>query len=251
MADYPDVLDSMGKTPREFGALHVHLEALHAVDGDRYVVSVLLQGAFDPMPTARLDFVSPTGAQLLSVDIPALEGGRVLRLRAPLRSRGPLQRVGMSTDCASALGSRRVRPAWKLLDTVEIPTLSEMDPSDVDAAQIEAFSNATFLGPRTAARMLSGSDALSVTVRTTVHKARELPSVLWVDLTTNAARPMSEPEFEVVWAVGQKVPAAPPIVPIQQSSSKEVRWCRTCAWEAKPGEHLTARSCPNCDATWF
>ena len=32
MLDLPDVLDHLGKTPREFGSIHVHFEALDPVD---------------------------------------------------------------------------------------------------------------------------------------------------------------------------------------------------------------------------
>ena len=31
----PDILDHLGKTPREFGALHVHFESVTTIDGSR------------------------------------------------------------------------------------------------------------------------------------------------------------------------------------------------------------------------
>lgn len=126
MADYPDVLDSMGKTPREFGALHVHLESLKPVDANRYVVTVLLQAAFEPMPRAQLSFVSE-GEVLSTVEVPSLKNGRVVRLHVPIEPELPLSRIGLDTSCDEpSRSAERVRPAWKLHDTFEIPTTSSI-----------------------------------------------------------------------------------------------------------------------------
>jgi hypothetical protein len=53
---YKDVLDSMNKTPREFGTVHVFLEDFKLTDRKRYAVSVLVQAAFEPMSAVQFCF---------------------------------------------------------------------------------------------------------------------------------------------------------------------------------------------------
>lgn len=256
MADFPDVLDALGKTPREFGSLHVHLEALQPVDGDRYVASVLLQAAFEPMTPARVALLLPTGEVASTVQVPVLEGGRVLRLRAPLRSAVPLTRIGLATECAEPTKrAQRVRPAWKLHETIEVPKLSNMKPAygDVSIDVSRSLAATALMGGAGFAIAFSGGATLSADTSVKVHAAYALPSVLWVDLTPANAPPISEPEFEVVWAVGQPVPEPPPIVPAAPPlvpSANARRWCRACAWEAPAGEYVDDRRCPNCDEHW-
>ncbi len=261
MAEFPDVLDAMGKTPREFGALHVHLESLKLVDSGRYVATVLLQGAFEPMPPAVVEFLDGE-VSLLRVDVPALEGGRVLRLRAPLRARRPLSSVGLRAECREPrAGELRVRPAWRLFDTVEVPTLHDMerDRDDVDARVMSGLMSSRRAGLHSArllARVVQGGVSLDTDdVKVKVHKARVLPSVLTVELSPGEVRPLADAEFEVVWSVGQPVPKPPPLVlrtPVAEPEVRgERRWCRSCAWEAKPGEYEKARSCPSCDEPLF
>ncbi len=53
MPDFPDVLDHLSKTPRELGAIHIHVEpVVRAPDGSA-VATIWLQAALLPLPAGR------------------------------------------------------------------------------------------------------------------------------------------------------------------------------------------------------
>lgn len=112
---YPDVLDSMGKSPREFVGVHVHFEAVQLVDGPRLVASVLLQSAYEPVPKVELVLTTLlTRRELVRLPLPSLEDGRVVRARIPVRlERDEPPQLGVHLEGPEPRG-RRVRTAWKL-----------------------------------------------------------------------------------------------------------------------------------------
>jgi len=254
--EFPDVLDGMGKTPREFGTVHVHFEGFQVVDGRRCVASVLSQAAFVPCEPAVLH-VFEGGVEIARALVPALEDGRVVRQRiACVRAAdGPLGVLVEAFEPSSK--ASRVRQAWKLFDTFEIPKLSEMKPvrapGGLDVAGSIALSMAT--GPLLGAVVLrfDSTTTLPANNTTKVHRAMELPQMLSGALLEGIAKPVEGVEEEILWQVGQPVPEPPPLVPIarQEAMPEEKRWCRHCSFEGSASEHRNARSCPRCDEPWF
>ncbi|MBL8914053.1 MAG: hypothetical protein JNM17_25335 [Archangium sp.] len=117
---FEDVLDAMGMTPREFAGVHVHFESVQRVDGPRFVVSVLFQAAFEPVPKTKLVVSQALSQRVLETrDVPSLEGGRVVRMRFQLKLDAQEEPVlAVRLDGEKPRG-RRVRPAWKLHDVAE------------------------------------------------------------------------------------------------------------------------------------
>lgn len=255
MAHLPDVLDSLGKTPREFGSVHVHFEGFHVVDGRRVIALVLAQAAFLPCAGATVH-VFDGDAALASVALPALDDGRVVRLRLPVVRTTDGQALTLRVDAAEPSKAERVRPAWKLLDTIEVPMLSEMEPvrADVGVDVLGSLALTAVAGPLAGAavvRFRGGGATLAANTRTRVHRAMELPPLSGARLE-GLARPLEHAAEEVVWRPGDPVPEAPPPVPlVPQPRAGATRWCRSCGFEGPAAEYERARSCPRCDEPWF
>ena len=116
---FTDVLDAMGKSPREFCGVHVHFEAVQLVDGRRFVANLLLQSAFEPVPKVQMVLTCLASQRVLErFATPSLHDGRVVRVRVPLRIE-PDERpdFGVHLEGPEPRG-RRVRTAWKLGATV-------------------------------------------------------------------------------------------------------------------------------------
>lgn len=258
--ELPDVLDTMGRTPREFGSVHVHFEGLRVVDGRRSVATVLVQTAFTPAAGAVLQVIDQ-GQSIATTLVPSLDDGRVVRLYLPCVrcSDEPALTLLVEAEAPSARAVR-VRPAWKLFDTLEIPRLSEMDPVHGEAPGINLASSIAITavaGPLLGAVVIQmGSSAsLDPNRKTKVHPAQQLPS-LTAGVLEGVALPLDAVREEVLWRRGQPVPEAPPPTPIvrheqQPAPTGGVRWCRSCGFEGTMRNHGTARSCPRCDEPWF
>lgn len=256
MADFPDVLDAMGKTPREFGGVHLHFEGFHVVDGRRAVALVLAQAAFLPCAGATVHVVDGD-AVLASAALPALADGRVVRLRLPIVRTGDGDTLTLRIDAPEpAPKAERVRPAWKLLDTFEIPRLSEMDPVSTDGGinVMGSIALTAIAGPLAGAvvvQLAGGSATLDANTTTRVHRAMELPP-LSAGRLDGVAKPLARTEEEIVWRPGDPLPEAPPPVPlVKPQVAAATRWCRTCGFEGPAAEYERARNCPRCDEPWF
>lgn len=260
MSDLPDVLDTMGRTPREFGTVQVHFEGVRVVDGKRCIATVLAQAAFTPVAQAVLQ-VLDQGQPIATTLLPTLDDGRVVRLHVPCVrvSEEAVLTLLVEAEEPSERASR-VRPPWRLFDTFEIPKLSEMDPirddqsGGLDLATSIALT--AVAGPLLGAVVLrvGGSATLDPNTKTTMHRARELPS-LTAGVLEGVALPVEGIREEVLWRPGQPVPEAPPAVPVVRAQppapSGGTRWCRSCGFEGAMSEHGTARACPRCDEPWF
>jgi hypothetical protein len=254
----PDILDHLGKTPREFGALHAHFEGVTTVDGLRVVARMLFQAAFHPLPPgAQVAFHAASaagaqGEQLGCFEVPPLED-RAVRVSYPLRvPRGSTHVVAFLQAPAPSWRAERVRPAWKLSDTLEIPKASEMEPIGEPELNVGASLLATALmgGAGFAISFNLGSAGPASTA--TVHKARELPAGLVQAISAEAARPLDAPLVETLWSPGQPLPAAPEVVyaRVEPVKGSGVRRCLQCNFEGPAPEYERARSCPSCDAPW-
>lgn len=112
---FTDVLDAMGKSPREFCGVHVHFESVQLVDGRRFIGNVLLQSAYEPVPRVKLVLTCLSSRRELErLELPSLNEGRVVRVRVPMRLE-PQEQAEFSVhlDGPEPRG-RRVRTAWKL-----------------------------------------------------------------------------------------------------------------------------------------
>lgn len=259
MSELPDVLDAMGRTPREFGGVHVHFEGFRVVDGARCIATLLAQTAFVPGSEARVRLLDGE-FEVAAMRLPNLDDGRVVRLHLACQRRTQSENLTLAVDAAEpSPKALRVRPAWKLFDTIEIPKLSEMNPVHDDVGGVDlasSFALTAVAGPLLGAVVLrmNGSSSLPANERTKVHRAMELPA-LAAGLLPGVARPVDDLFEEVVWVKGQPVPEAPPIVPLvsepQQQAAPATRWCRSCGFEGPRAEYDRARSCPRCDEPWL
>ncbi|MFO0600684.1 MAG: hypothetical protein U0228_35575 [Myxococcaceae bacterium] len=243
----------MGKTPREFGALHVHFEGVDPVDRGLVVARVLVQGAFDPMPAAvsRVSFFSgekPLG----EFPLPALTKGEAVRLSWPLRAPADATQFNVFVHAIDAAASaERIRPAWKLFDTIEQAKEAPRANSDVGLNLGASLIGTAMLGG--AGFVLVGNlrgDVVGNAEPRKVHAARELPSFLTVELGANTVPPQ-DATVEVLWAPGQQLPQVAPLVIKQQATeARTVRTCRQCDFEDRHDEYARATMCPRCDAIW-
>lgn len=124
---FADVLDAMGMTPREFAGVHVHFESVQRVDGPRFVVSLLFQAAYEPVPQVKLVLSHVHSERVVETrDVPSLEGGRVVRMRLQVKlSLDEEPVLAVKLEGVKPRG-RRVRPAWKLHDLTEGAVLPPM-----------------------------------------------------------------------------------------------------------------------------
>lgn len=251
--EWPDVLDHLGKTPREFGALHVHFEAVDPVDRGLVIARVLVQGAFDPMPATvgRVSLFAGV-TELGEFPLAALAKGEVLRfswpIPVPAESTSFRVLVHASEPATNAV---RMRPAWKLFDTIEQEKPAVRMDSGTGINIGASLVGTAMMGG--AGIFVVGSDD-SVVVEPgrprKVHAARELPRFLEVELGTRTVEPQ-EATVEVIWAPGQPLPAVAPLTVRQHDEPrKPVRTCRQCDFEDRHAEYARATLCPRCDAFW-
>lgn len=260
----PDILDHLGKTPREFGALHAHFESVTTVDGTRVIARVLYQAAFDPLPVgAQVAFHAASdegaqGEQLGCYDIPSLADRSAVRVAYPLRVPGGATHVvAFIHSPPPTTKAERVRPAWKLHDTIEIP--KESDLQRVQSRSLGLDLGVTLLGTAlmggtglVIAFNLSSSSPAGST-RTTVHQARELPPGLVRVISSEVTAPIDSPREETLWRQGQPLPDAPVVVYARPATLRwsGVRRCPACGFEGPSAEYERARSCPSCDVPWL
>lgn len=256
----PDILDHLGKTPREFGALHVHFESVTTIDGPRVLAKVLFQAAFDPLPPgAEIAFhvasaEGALGAHLGTWPAPPLADKGVRRMSYPLQvpEDGATHVVAFVRAPAPAARAKRLRPAWKLTDTLEIPKLSEMNPVSDNSGGFNlgrSLVGTALLGGAGVMLSFGSTTTIAANTKSTLHKARELPPGLLQPISTEVSPPIAAPVEETVWLPGQPLPAAPVVVyaPPPPPKPSAMRWCRSCGFEAPSGDY---RNCPNCDESW-
>lgn len=259
MPYYEDVLDHLGRTPREFGAIHIHVEPVVRGPTGEAVATVWLQSAFAPrMPGERVHVISgPEGSateqSLGRFPLPSVDKGQVVRWSLPLTVPAGTTELHFLVESRLSPDAQRVRTAWKLMDTIEIPKESEMGPSlSVDLDVGDSLTRSVLEGALSVS--LSMRSTLSQDVRSKRHAARKLPPAFIAQVTEGTPARQDGPSIEVVWAPGRPLPPAPPLVtraPEAPSSSRSsMRVCYTCGFEGNRDEYAHAAFCPRCDATW-
>jgi hypothetical protein len=259
MSDYEDVLDHMGRPPREFGSIHIHVEPVVCAPTGEAVATVWLQSALEPrMPGDCVHIISgPEGSEaeqsLGRFPLPSVDRGQVVRWSLPLTLPEGASELHFLIESRLHPKAKRVRPAWKLFDTIEIPRESEMQQS-----VFELNARESLVGT-----VLSGGLSLSMEVRTQHlaaasaskrHAARKLPPAFIAPVTEGTPAHLDEPDVEVVWAPGRPLPSPPsPVAPPPAAPSlplNALRICYACGFEGPKAEYARAGFCPRCDALW-
>jgi hypothetical protein len=182
MDELPDVLDAMGRTPREFGSVHVHFEGYRLVDGRRGVALVLAQAAFVPCAGAVVRVLEGV-TELASAALPPLNEGEVVRRHLPILKASDVDQLTLRVEASEPEPrARRVRPAWKLHDTFEIPRLSEMEPVSADGGMdlMGSLAISAVTGPLLGAVVLRDADGgatLPANTHSLVHPSRGAAAV--------------------------------------------------------------------------
>jgi hypothetical protein len=259
MPYYEDVLDHLGRTPREFGSIHIHVEpVVHGPTGEA-VATVWLQNAFEPrMPGDSVHVISgPEGSaaeqRLGRFPLPPVGRGQVVRWSLPLTVPSGATELHFLVESRLDPDAQRVRTAWKLLDTIEIPKESEMGPTL--RAELDVYDTLT-------RSVLGGGLSASFSVRSTLaqdvkskrHAARKLPPAFIAPVTEGTPASLEGSGVEVLWAPGRPLPAPPPLVARGSKASpsprKAVRVCFSCGFEGPRDEYERNAFCPRCDAVW-
>ena len=248
---WDDVLDHLGLVPRELGPLQVCLtKVLRGAAGVR--VELYLQAAIDPLPPTalRLRWVDAAGAPAssdVSVEVPPLPGGRVLRLVLAPDPVAKAAKLELRVAAEPVKGKpQRVRPAWKLLATHEQQREERASGAGGDVSVLGANLLTLPLGV-----LVLPSIGQTVTTRTPgkVHAAP--PSPEFVEAVIETAEQLPQPEVVEVWREGQPLPAlaaaAPLVAPeVAAAPTGERRTCSSCGYRDVPNSKL----CPACGAFW-
>lgn len=257
MPDFPDVLDHLGKTPRELGAVHLYVESVTRSEDGYACAVVWLQAALVPHAPGTIDVLA-TKAR-----VPPLSDGRVVKGLVPLSIAPGLTEVSFAVACEPAPDAQRVRQAWKLFDTLEIPKESEMKTyNDDDGAGLGGLllANALTLpmGVAVVPRGfgVSTGGGLAESTRTTVHKARALSAGFVAQVTAGEPPRLAQPEWTEVWRPGQPLPLAAPVAvaapvrPPPKPPQTGRRVCIKCSFSGKREDFGADRFCPTCGHEW-
>ncbi|MFL5351975.1 hypothetical protein [Archangium sp.] len=265
---YEDVLDRTGRTPREFGAIHLHVEsAIRGPLGDT-VATLWLQSAFEPLAsgyTLHVEGRQKTGPEkrkLGKFSLPPLDGGKVVRWSLPFSLPLELDELHFRVEAKLHPKAERVRTAWKLSDTVEIPKESDMagpKPPPVGINLGRSLMGSVLSGGLFVSfRGLGGRDSpgLASTVRTKVHAAAKLPDVVVVPVFDGSPEELSKPHEELIWKPGMPLPQATLTPNAQDVLSQRPpesprRTCHSCGFEGRRSDYAYATMCPMCDASWL
>ncbi|MCP3098675.1 hypothetical protein LZ198_07270 [Myxococcus sp. K15C18031901] len=271
---YADVLDHVGRPPREFGAVHLHVEPVTRNAAGNATAVLWLQSAFEP-PGATPASVLVMGRQrqgparrmLGQFTVPALTDGRVVRWSLPLEV--PLEFDEVHFEVTSPLlpQARRVRPAWKLFDTQEIPKESDMKTLSSGASMGidigDSLLNSVLAGGMSVTVFVEvgtqSSPGLGRSLAVKNHAAATLPSAFIAAVVEGALAPLDAPRSELVWEPGMPLPtesAAPtwettPPPNRAPPDQKPLRTCYACGFEGPRAEYERATMCPRCDAAWM
>ncbi|MBJ6764170.1 hypothetical protein JGU66_25630 [Myxococcaceae bacterium JPH2] len=238
---YPDILERAGRQPREFGTVHLHVEpVIRAAAGTQATARIWLQGAFEPMtPASTLRVLdAETRQELLRVPLPALERGRVLRWTLPLHLAASTRALLFQPEAPLPEHARRVRPPWRLFDTLEMTSESKLDalPS-VDLARV----GTTLAFGRLATHALLGpaQPSLAEELRLKRHAAHALPDGFVAEIIEGAPPSADSPGSEVIWEPGQKFDPTR----WQETSSPGSRQVQCACGATAPRD---AEFCPKC-----
>jgi hypothetical protein len=122
MAFYADVLEHLGKSPREFGSHHVAADPIAVADGQGWAV-LWFQAAHAPCDPKATFEVRTSGHLLARGEVPQLPDGAVARGLVRFALTEELTEVGICVISRLDEDAARCRQAWKLFDTRALPEL--------------------------------------------------------------------------------------------------------------------------------
>lgn len=254
-SDLPDVLEARGFTPRELGAVHVALDgATIGQDGAGWV-DLWIQSAFSGpiVAEARIAAHEPAGTSIEVEPTKArieLEGGEVRRVRFALRAKpgaAPTQLRCLVDAPMKQLApeATRVRPPWKLLDTVVQPEAGAPS-SAVDLLPVGLYQNVV--------RPLRDAGGAKPSDATRVERARMLPDFVVADVERSSRSFEVAAEEEVVWRPGDALAAETPAAEVvwkQVEDKRETRRCGDCGDHVELSRARDLGMCPACGARWL
>ncbi|MFT3838142.1 MAG: hypothetical protein QM723_14265 [Myxococcaceae bacterium] len=268
MPDFPDVLDHLGKTPREFGSVQVHLEPLIVDDGWGWT-AVWFQAAYAPADSASFEVVNaadPSAVLVAAQQVPELSDGRVWRGYLRFKVPDEVTQIALRVKSALLPRAERCRQAWKLFDTLEIPKESDLrgasgGPSINIGTTVAASLLAAPLGFAVISFNTGGGDSgpsLAQQTRVSVHKARELPDFVLSDVVRDRPAPPPGQGFTVYWRPGEPMPEPLPMVlpprpaaaPAATKPKTGRRECGKCGFSGKREDFGSDKYCPDCGHEW-
>ncbi|NTX16008.1 hypothetical protein HUA76_35085 [Myxococcus sp. CA056] len=204
----PDILDALGRQPREFGAVQLHVEPIRrSPDGTEARAVIWLQAAFTPLPpsTSLRVVDATTRREVRSGSLPSLDGGKVLRWVLPLSLAADVKELLFLLEAPVPEDATRVRPPWRLFDTLE----------QVEVQPVARPLSSTLLR----AGVFASTGVLAITLppstglgpgepRTRRHAARAMPEGFVADVTPGPFTQDSEPGSTVIWEPGQTLDTA-------------------------------------------
>ena len=268
MDTHEDILDRIGLTPREYAWLHIHVEPVARNPSGRALATVWMQAAYEPGAPGTLLILDATvdakgGAEQSRFPLPSLRHGQALKWLLPLQLPSSVERLVLVVQSSLAKSAERVRPAWKLFDTFEIPKESEMKTYNDDSAGIGVgglfLANALTLPlgaiviPRGGASVGGG---LAESTRATVHKARTLTAGFVAKVVAGDPERITTVAWTRIWRPGQpRPPVAAPVLVLQPIAAKtndpsSRRVCSGCNFSGRRVDFGTDRYCPNCGHEW-
>ncbi|AKJ01325.1 Hypothetical protein AA314_02951 [Archangium gephyra] len=265
------MLDHAGKTPREFGAIHLHVEPVTRGPLGEAVAVLWLQSAFEPLASSGQSLLvmgrqkqGPAQRMLGQYPLPALDGGRVVRWRLPFSLPPELDEIHFQVSAKPHPKAERVRPAWKLFDTLEIPKESEMKTvstsPDFGIDVADSVVNTLLSGGLSLSFQVglgsSQSPGLASATAVKRHAAAPAPSFFTASVVEGTVEALSEPHLETIWTPGMPLPEATvaplwqPPTPTQAPPRGTWRTCYACGFEGRSADYERTPLCPQCDAPW-
>ncbi|MCP3166305.1 hypothetical protein [Myxococcus qinghaiensis] len=209
---HPDILDALGRQPREFGAVQLHVEPILQPPGGTEARAVIwLQAAFAPLPPSMslrvVDAV--TRREVRRGGLPSLEGGRVLRWVLPLTLDADMKELLFLIEAPVPEDAMRVRPPWRLFDTLE----------QVEVQPVARPLSSTLLRAGVFASTGVGLPALAVALAPSMglgpaepgtrrHVARAMPEGFIAAVTPGVFTKDAEPGSTLIWEPGQDLDTA-------------------------------------------
>lgn len=208
---YLDVLDANGRTPRECGAVQVHVESIVQDATGAGMATLYLQSAFEPYAGGTLTLYAEgvDGAAVLpesqtKFPLPDLKDGRVAKWLIPLRFRAQAKTVTLEVDAPISKKASRVRQPWKVFKPHRVPTIDELDrvskpplpPPEERVEPLEGFFSAI-------------GQALSGVFGGGRENAERAPPIK-VAVENGVPVPLDRDSVEKVWDLGEPMPSLPP-----------------------------------------
>ncbi|MFY2558131.1 hypothetical protein ACN469_10905 [Corallococcus terminator] len=209
---HPDILDTLGRQPREFGAVQLHVEPIvQAPGGTEARAVVWLQAAFTPLPpSVSLRVVDAvTRRELWRGGLPSLEGGKVMRWVLPLSLEADMKELLFLLHAPVPEDATRVRPPWRLFDTLEqVEVRPAARPLSSTLLRAGVFASTGFGLPAIAITLAPSMGLGPSEPGTRRHAARAMPEGFIADVTPGPFTQDSEPGNTLIWEPGQVLDAA-------------------------------------------